>query len=45
VVNHLGVTEPIVGWKRKPLLEVASHFLVLKSFLILYALNWELMVA
>jgi hypothetical protein len=45
VVNPLGVTEPMVGWKRAPLPVVASRYLVLISVSILYALNWELMVA
>jgi hypothetical protein len=45
VVNPLGVTEPMVGWKWAPLPAVASRYLVLISVFILYALNWELMVA
>jgi hypothetical protein len=45
VVKPLGVTEPMVGWKRAPLSAVASRYLVLISVFILYALNWELMVA
>jgi hypothetical protein len=40
VVNPLGVTEPMVGWKHAPLLAVASCYLVLISVSILYALNW-----
>ena len=39
VVNRLGVTEPIVEWKKKPLLAVASHVLVLISVFILCALK------
>jgi hypothetical protein len=45
VVNPLGVTEPMVGWKRAPLPAVTSRYLVLISVFILYELNWELMVA
>jgi hypothetical protein len=39
VVNPLRVTEPMVGWKRSPLSVVTSHYLVLISVFILYALN------
>jgi hypothetical protein len=45
VVNPLGVTEPMVGWKWAPFPEVTSRYLVLISVFILYALNRELMVA
>jgi hypothetical protein len=45
MVNPLIVTEPMVGWKRKPLLVVTSSYLVLISVFIPYVLNWELMVA
>jgi hypothetical protein len=45
VVNPLGVTEPMVGWKQAPLLAFASHYLVLISVFILYVFNWELMGA
>jgi hypothetical protein len=44
VVNPLGVTDPMVGWKRSPLPTFSSHYLVLISVSILYVLNWELMV-
>jgi hypothetical protein len=39
VVNPLGVTEPMVGWKQAPLSAVASHYLVLISIFLLYVLN------
>jgi hypothetical protein len=41
VVNLLGVTEPMVGWKQAPVSAVASLYLVLISVFILYALNWN----
>jgi hypothetical protein len=41
VVNLLGVTEPMVGWKRAPLSTVASRLLVLISVFMLCALKWN----
>jgi hypothetical protein len=41
VVNLLGVSEPMVGWKRAPLLVVASRYLILISIFLLYVLNWN----
>jgi hypothetical protein len=45
VVNPLGVTEPMVGWKRAPFPAVTSRCLVLISVSILYPLKWELIDA
>jgi hypothetical protein len=41
VINPLGVTEPMVGWKQAPLLAVTSRLLVQISVFMLCALKWN----
>ena len=41
MVNLLGVTEPMIGWKQAPLSAVASRLLVRISVFMLCTLNWE----
>ena len=41
MVNPLGVTEPMVGWKQTPFSTITSRLLVLISVFILCALKWN----
>jgi hypothetical protein len=41
VVNLLGVTEPMVGWKQAPLSTITLCILVLRSVSILFVLKWN----